>query len=191
MRRMALSDAEQTMRCVPGGASGGAVLATVVATLLEKVMQEVILLQGLPGSGKTTWARQHCAENVWFHRVSKDDIRAMICGEYCKPNEDTVIAIRNKIIELLLDEGSSVIVDDTNISTRHRVKIQNLCSKFGAEYRVMVFDTSVDVCIERDAQRLNPVGAAVIRKMNEQWHGPQVSIEEMRKALGMEPSDAL
>lgn len=146
-------------------------------------MQELIMLQGLPGSGKTTWARQHCAENTWFRRVSKDDIRAMIGGEYSKPNEDTVIAIRDKIIALLLAETYSVIVDDTNISTRHRVTIQNLCSKYDAEYRVMVFDAPVDVCIERDAQRPNPVGADVIRRMNEQWHGPQVSVEEMRAAL--------
>ncbi len=109
----------------------------------------------------------------------------MICGEYSKPNEDTVRAIRDKIIALLLDEGASVIVDDTNINDQHRVRIQNLCSAHGAEYRVMTFDTPVDVCIERDAQRPKPVGADVIHRMNEQWHGPQVSVEEMRKALGM------
>jgi predicted kinase len=147
--------------------------------------QELILLQGLPGSGKTTWARQHCIENFWFRRVSKDDIRAMIGGEYSKPNEDTVIEIRNRIVDLLLDEDYSVVVDDTNLNTRHRVKLQNLCSKYGAEYRVMTFDTPLDECIARDAQRPQPVGEAVIRKMDEQWHGPRVSLDEMRKAMGM------
>lgn len=146
-------------------------------------MQELIVLQGLPGSGKTTWARQHCAENTWFHRVSKDDIRAMICGDYCKPLEDTVIEIRNKIVALLLSEGYSVIVDDTNLNERHRVALQNYCSFHGAEYRVMTFDTPLAECIARDALRPNPVGEAVIRKMDEQWHGPRVSIEEMRAAL--------
>lgn len=148
-------------------------------------MQEIIMLKGLPGSGKTTWAREYCTENTWFRRVSKDDIRAMLGAEYSKSNEDTVRAIRDRVIGLLLDESYSVIVDDTNINNRHVVVIQNLCSKYEATLSWKIFDTPLETCIERDAQRPNPVGADVIRRMNEQWHGVQVPMDEMRKALGI------
>jgi predicted kinase len=149
-------------------------------------MQEVIMMKGLPGSGKTTWAREYMKENTWVRRVCKDDIRAMIGGEYCGPNEDAVIAIRNKVIDLLLNEGYWVIVDDTNLNNRHLVAIQNLCSKHGAKLRWEVLHTPLEVCIERDAQRPTPVGEKRIREMDEQWNGAQLTdaeMEQLRRVL--------
>ena len=37
--------------------------------------QKIILCQGLPASGKSTWAIQHCIDNPEFIRVNKDTIR--------------------------------------------------------------------------------------------------------------------
>lgn len=141
--------------------------------------QEVIILRGLPASGKTTWARQHCADHTWFRRVSKDDIRAMLGAGYSKPNEETVRSIRDVVIRSLVDDGYSVIVDDTNTNVLHIRKIEGLCVKLRVSCRVMNFDTSVETCIERDAQRVMPVGADVIRRMNEQWHGTKLTDAEM------------
>jgi len=40
--------------------------------------QKVIILKGLPASGKTTWAKKFVQENGGLYkRISKDDLRAM------------------------------------------------------------------------------------------------------------------
>jgi len=43
--------------------------------------QEVIILKGLPASGKTTFARDLTEGNTDYIRVNRDDIRSM-CGKY-------------------------------------------------------------------------------------------------------------
>ena len=46
-------------------------------------MAKLIILRGLPASGKSTWARSWCEDpaNTWPHCViSLDDIRLMIAG---------------------------------------------------------------------------------------------------------------
>ena len=46
-------------------------------------MAKLIILRGLPASGKSTWARSWCEDpaNTWPHCViSLDDIRIMIAG---------------------------------------------------------------------------------------------------------------
>ena len=48
-------------------------------------MAKLIILRGLPASGKSTWARSWCEDpaNTWPHCViSLDDIRLMIAGVF-------------------------------------------------------------------------------------------------------------
>ena len=49
-------------------------------------MKKVILTRGLPGSGKSTWAKQMLDEKPGhYKRINKDDLRAMLDNghSYC------------------------------------------------------------------------------------------------------------
>ena len=133
--------------------------------------QKVLFLKGIPGSGKSTFARELVAKGGW-KRVNKDDLRAMLDGgKWSKKNEQFVKDRRDEIIISALDDGYNVVVDDTNIQGDHighitelvLDKLPHLTLKL--DFETKFFDTPVAECIRRDSLRPNPVGKKVIRRM--------------------------
>ena len=126
---------------------------------------KVILLQGLPGSGKTTWAKQYIKDNPNTKIVCKDDLRAMLDNsKYTKGNENFVLKIRDAIILAAVEEGKNVIVADTNLAAKHLYHITELV-KGKATVDVKSFlNVPIETCIKQDLQRLNSVGKDVILK---------------------------
>ncbi len=124
-------------------------------------MNKIIILKGLPASGKSTWAK----EQKGYKRINKDDLRAMLDdSQWSKTNERFVIEARNVLIELALLGGKNVIVDDTNFAPIHETKIRELFAE-RAIIETKFFDAPLDVCISRDSKRPNPVGKRVITDM--------------------------
>jgi predicted kinase len=128
-------------------------------------MGKVIMLKGLPGSGKTTWAKEQMQDNV--HRVNKDDLRAMLDdGKHSNNNEKTVLKIRDEIVEHYLSHGHTIIVDDTNLAEKHTQRLRKLADKHDAVFEIVSFtDVPLQTCLERNVERANPVPEKVIRDM--------------------------
>ena len=135
-------------------------------------MQKVVLTRGVAGSGKSTWAKQQVREHPeQYVRINKDSIRYMLYGgKYSQENEQLVLRIRDEIILLALQNGYDVIVDDTNIASRHEEHIRTLVDGL-ADVHIQDFShVSLYVCIKRDEQRPAPLemqertGEEMIRK---------------------------
>lgn len=132
--------------------------------------QKVYFLMGLPASGKSTLARELVKEGKGkVKRLNKDDLRAMIDdGVWSKENEETILSIQRQMLKSLLKKGYSVVVDDTNYNPYHLRKVYEIAEPY-AEVIVKELDTPIDVCIERDLQRVNGhVGEKVIRRIDRQ-----------------------
>jgi predicted kinase len=128
----------------------------------------VVLTKGLPGSGKSTWAKAQVARYPdRFKRVNKDDLRDMLHdGKFSKANERSVEGARDSLIQLFVDQGFDVIVDDTNLASRHFDHISQLV-KGVAKVQVQDFtDVPIAECIKRDLLRARSVGEKVIRGMH-------------------------
>lgn len=121
------------------------------------------MMKGIPGSGKSVFALGVCNSEVV--RVNKDDIRAMMGGNFTKDNETIVIAVRNALVKGALHQDKVVIVDDTNFAPIHEDTLSLIAKEYDAEFEVKFIDTPVDECIKRDAKRANPVGRDVIMDM--------------------------
>lgn len=135
-------------------------------------MSKLLMLEGLPASGKTTWAKEQVLKSKGTtKRVNKDDLRAMIdVSEWSKHNEKQILDIRNYVIGYYLSKGYDVIVDDTNLSPKHEEFFRRMVSEddqWHANFEVKFFDTPLAECIRRDMLRPEPVGKKVIRRMYE------------------------
>ena len=131
-------------------------------------MRKIILLRGLPGSGKSTWARALIRKNPeQYKRINKDDLRMMMDDDiWSSSNEKFILHIRNVIIAEALKSGKDVIVDDTNLHPKHEKYLSKVALAYGAVLEFQDFlDISVEECIARDSKRPKPVGEKTIREM--------------------------
>lgn len=133
-------------------------------------MTTLTLTRGLPGSGKTTWARQQAGAV----RVNRDDLRRMLHGGLLGlgwAEKQVTVAARAQI-EALLRAGVNVICDDTNLRARIVRELAELGLRCGADVVYRDFtDVPVDVCVVRDADRdpRDRVGEDIIRGMHQRY----------------------
>ena len=142
-------------------------------------MKTILILRGLPASGKSTYAKQLIKDNPgMYKRLNRDDMREMLDGyRFSKSNEKFVKRMRDWLILESLRDGKHVIVDDTNLSSKNLNRITQLAEQYrkqtGEEVKVEVkeFEISLEEAIARDAQRKRSVGAQKIRQLYNQFYG--------------------
>jgi predicted kinase len=119
---------------------------------------------GLPGSGKTVWARHLLEVAPCFVRVNSDDLRE----QHPRSHEAVIRNMRDSRIKKALEAGQSVVVDNTNL--RGMSDLRKLARENGAELIAVDF-TQVpwQECVRRDADRAargeRATGRSVIIKM--------------------------
>ncbi len=129
-------------------------------------MPTLTITRGLPGSGKTTWAKQQGGHV----RVNRDDLRRMLHGGPLQTGwaEVQVTLAQQAQVEALLRAGVNVVCDDTSLRARYVRELAELGRAAGATVVVKDFtEVPLDECIARDAVRPEPerVGEEAIRGM--------------------------
>lgn len=131
---------------------------------------KLIMMRGLPASGKSTKAKELIKGGGEFFRVNRDLLRTMLHHDvWTGKREGVTVDTAQMIVGNLLNQGKNVIVDDTNLSDKHKDMWQMMAENFGAKFEVMdmMKDTTVADCIERNAARTDktPVPESVIHGM--------------------------
>nr|DAF76818.1 MAG TPA: polynucleotide kinase [Bacteriophage sp.] len=138
-------------------------------------MKRIILTRGIPASGKSTWAKQEVLKDPEHSiRINRDDLRNM-CGKYWVPaREKYITACKGMLlINAINFKFDTIIIDEMNLNPKENgylkgmVSIMNDTIKEGQDkYIIEVKDFTnvpLDVCLERDSKRENPIGEDVIR----------------------------
>ena len=133
---------------------------------------KLILLVGIPGAVKTTYANEYVKSNPNTIHLSSDLIRAELYGnESIQGNPAEVFSLMQKRAVEALNDGKKVIYDATGITRKDRASIISICPKF-VKIECHIIWAPIEVCVERDAARERTVGKAVIDKMLKRFQAP-------------------
>lgn len=137
--------------------------------------KEIIICVGLPGSGKSTFAKKWVAEDPQNRfRFNNDDLLKMMTeGIYSKEAYLTIRDMQTGFIKGVVSKNKSGILDNTHLNPAILrdlllfldLEIQDYTDE---NYKIIIKDfTDIpkDECIKRDSLRDKPVGEKVISKM--------------------------
>ena len=121
-------------------------------------MSTLTITRGLPGSGKTTYAKRWVSEDATRRaRVNRDDLREVLHGGahgYQRELEVSVTFAHHAAVRALLMSGKDVICDDMNLQNRQVKEWMKVAKEAGADFEVVDFtNVPVDECILRDFNR--------------------------------------
>lgn len=131
----------------------------------------ILILSGLPASGKSTYAGEWVAEDPQHRaRINYDELRLHMYGPDWKFNRQEEDAMKGEALNIAsnaLQQGFDVVVDNTNLTTGARRPWEELGKHLGVPVEQLEIDTPVEECIRRDRQREGRarVGRAVIERM--------------------------
>lgn len=122
---------------------------------------EVVLLCGLPGTGKDIWIQKNLPE---YPMISLDEIRIEM---KIKPtdNQRAVAQEAQERAKEYLRKKQPFVWNATNITTDTRQKQINLFERYGASVRIVYLETDWNTQLTRNSSRKAEVPVAAIEKM--------------------------
>jgi len=130
---------------------------------------EVILLSGLPGTGKDTWIRENCPD---LPMISLDAIRSEL-GISPLDNQSAVVAAGTAQAKALLRKKQRFVWNATNITPQTRQRQIDLFTGYGASVRVVYLETPWQEQLRRNAGRAAAVPEAAVCHMLEKLTPPE------------------
>lgn len=146
----------------------------------EKMIPRLIVMVGLPGSGKSTKALNIVDElnsqqdqiAVW---LSSDDYRKRVLGnENDRENNNFIFKLLFQDMRKYLISGVSVVFDATNTTLKSRLRILNEVRDIQCYKIVYLQNTPYEECVERDLRREKYVGEQVIQKFISSFNIPVI-----------------
>lgn len=157
-------------------------------------MKKIILMRGLPGSGKSTKTKE-LVENSSLQPVvviNKDAIRTemeIVPGDFKREKE--VQHEEATRIAAAVRSGVNLIIDNTHNSPKYLKRYQDLAAAHDYNFELIdLSHVSVEECIRRDALRVGRehVGEEVILRMYNQFYNKGTPLKPTKKIQEKAPS---
>jgi predicted kinase len=128
-------------------------------------MKRLIILVGLPASGKSTLANKLTKRG--FTLCSQDTIRQKLYGDAAVQGDPQVVSdLFDQRYESLLAAGADIVVDNTNIWPALRKPLLDRARAHGyVDVSLYVVDTPLFVCLLRNFRRTRRVPIRIILEL--------------------------
>ena len=132
----------------------------------------LVVLVGLPGSGKSTWA-----ERQSFSVLSSDAIRLLLADD---PTIQTIhrrvfATVRYLARQRMELRRPVTCIDATSLTKRERRQWIRLAEDAGCDAEAIFFNTPLEICLERNSRRDRVVPADVVRDMARRLEPPSIT----------------
>ena len=129
-------------------------------------MSKIILMRGLPASGKSTKAKEILNQDPSHSMiVSRDDIRITMFGKHHGVDEDAVSEVEMASVKAGLREGKTVIIDAMHL----RQSYVNRWQKLGYPIEIVECYAPLNVLLARNHVREKQVPAEFLKKNYEKF----------------------
>jgi len=128
-------------------------------------LKKLILLVGMPASGKSTLAAKLIAKG--FSCLNADSIREELYGDAILQGDPAeVFKIFFERLEELLKADSDIVVDNTNLKFQHRKQIIDKAKGFGyADIELWFLDMPFALCAARNGERERRIPDDALKNM--------------------------
>ena len=136
---------------------------------------DIVLVCGLPGSGKSVFSKQYFA-NSGRARVNRKEIHRLLYEmihfgekwtekEFDEIDDFLVKHVERKIIEHLLQNKQKILIDNTSVSESSRKTYVGIARQMHKTIGAIFLQTPPATCLERNRSRKDPVPERVISNL--------------------------
>lgn len=139
-------------------------------------MANLFIMCGLPGAGKTSYAKSLSSSSSTRCKVlSADDVREELYGDASVQGDGKkVFAVLETRVKEALGSGITVYYDCTCISQKGRKALVSKYKSAASAIRCVWLDTPLSVCKERNAKRSRIVPEEVLDSMASRFVPPTI-----------------
>jgi len=139
--------------------------------MIAKTKPTMIMMCGLPGSGKSFLSAQYAEKGYVIH--SSDAIREELLGDINnQDNNQKVFDELHRRIKQDLIDGKNVVYDATNLSRKRRVHFLRQLQNIDCNKKCILVYTYFRDCLENNKKRTRQVPENVIEKMLKSFQVP-------------------